>query len=326
MGRNKKNIILLTISFLFILQGCCLQNREKPQRQLIQSALKSRGSWKKRLICNRKSIITNKKEARAYLEFDIQTDGYYQLYVSIYHNWKKYWPYLYVKAVDCKGYEYTGFLFSEPRWYLNYNIGRWSMHTVNTNPFWYLHKGKLILEYHAESMISNWRQDEAPMEDIIAIDKFFFIPITDKDRNKISMNVIELESSYGEWNSLHYSPIYGIGLIETSLPKAVSYKKISIPISGYYTCYISALANSLPHRLKISLQKNLPNSKVKIVDILLNNSSDWEDYYVGQLYLDKGEYILKVKNDEMKEDRRVGIDYFLLFYDSISRDDVHCRG
>ncbi len=154
------------------------------------AAIDALGGWRKDKIDDKDVILTDKADTKGYIELEVPEDGFYQLYVSLYHSWRKYCPFLYFEVIDSKGKFYSSYIFSEPRWYLERGRGRWEFRSPTACPFLYLAKGKLKIKFWPESKKSCWDQKEAPMEGEVAIDKFVLIRV---DKEKMIHKNIRIE-------------------------------------------------------------------------------------------------------------------------------------
>lgn len=141
------------------------------------STVDATGSWQKGQIGNKYVILTDMANSVEHIDIHVPEDGFYQLYISLHHNWKKYCPFLYIEAVDSKRKKYCGYIFSEPRWYMKSKAGRWEMRSPSAGPFWYLHKGRLKLKFWLESKSSPWERKDSPMEAQVAIHNFILLRI-----------------------------------------------------------------------------------------------------------------------------------------------------
>ncbi|MFH2136960.1 MAG: hypothetical protein ABII88_00440 [Candidatus Omnitrophota bacterium] len=152
------------------------------------AAIKANGAWDKAKIDDREAIITDKAKANAYIKIEVPQDGIYQLYIGLYHNWRKFCPYLYVEAVDSNRKKFSGYVYSEPRWYMEKGQGRWEFRSPSATPFWRLTKGEMKIKFWLVAMNSCWEHKEVEVEDLVAVDEFVLIPFNENTR--IQYNII----------------------------------------------------------------------------------------------------------------------------------------
>ncbi len=152
------------------------------------SVNKAWGEWQKGRAGEKETIFTDKADVYEYMELEVPHSGYYQVYLSLYHNWREYCPFLYCKLIDCKGKTYLNYVFSEPRWYLPAGQGRWEYRCLNAEPYWYLHKGKLKISLWAQAKKSCWEVEDVSMPSSLAIGGFVLIPVDTKKRTHIIPN------------------------------------------------------------------------------------------------------------------------------------------
>ncbi|MFH1061646.1 MAG: hypothetical protein V1747_02010 [Candidatus Omnitrophota bacterium] len=184
-----KRIIKFGFIVLFIFAAADLvYAAEQPLTFLIKN---STGDWEKVLLDDRQAIATDKSNAVQTLNIDIPEDGYYQLYISLYHQWRKYCPFIYIKLTDAQGKHYYNYVFSEQRWYLPHGQGRWEYRSPSAEPFWKLRKGKAKIRFWADSKNSCWEQKTMKMEGKIFIDKFILIEVD--TRKMLQQNEIILK-------------------------------------------------------------------------------------------------------------------------------------
>ncbi|MBU1044849.1 MAG: hypothetical protein KJ915_10690 [Candidatus Omnitrophica bacterium] len=131
------------------------------------------GNWDKQTIEGKKVISTNVSGKIAQIDLIVPEDGYYQLYISLYHCWQEFTPFVFFKAKDIKGKRFEANVFSEPRWYLDPGQGRWEYRCISGNPYWQLSKGILSVKFWIGSRLSCWEDDnQTSVESFIAIDCF----------------------------------------------------------------------------------------------------------------------------------------------------------
>ena len=181
-----KRIKIKFLAFVFICTCVICLVLHAEQSFYSFPATDAKGSWQIGKIGDKNVILTEKANEKGYITIDVPKDGYYQLYISLYHSWRKYCPFLYIDVVDSKGKHYSNYTFSEPRWYLEAGKGRWEFRSPSAFPFWHLHEGKLKMEFWLVSKNSPWVLRRASVEGEVAIGKFVLIPI---EKNKmIQMN------------------------------------------------------------------------------------------------------------------------------------------
>ena len=139
-------------------------------------------AWEKGIIDTRQVIKSDQIGEAGEVELLVPEDGYYQLYIHLYHEWEKYCPYLFFNAIDSKSHREQGYIYSEYRWYLSPGQGRWEFRAPSAAPLWYFHKGLIQLKFWLESKDTCWNQVDVPAEAFVAIDQFILIPVVGKDK------------------------------------------------------------------------------------------------------------------------------------------------
>ena len=134
-------------------------------------------------------IATDKAEAKQTIEIDIPEDGCYQLYVRLYHEWRECCPFVYIKIVDSKYKSYSNCLFSETRWYMPQDQGRWEYRSPSAEPFWSLHKGRAKISFFVKAVNSCWENKTVSMEGRLFIDEFILVRVD--THNMIQVNKID---------------------------------------------------------------------------------------------------------------------------------------
>ena len=140
--KKKTFFILFIIYFLCLSSGFCEDGQFS-----VFPANDSAGKWEKVMFGEKEVIATDKAEAKQTIEIDIPEDGCYQLYVRLYHEWRECCPFVYIKIVDSKYKSYSNCLFSETRWYMPQDQGRWEYRSPSAEPFWSLHKGRAKISF-----------------------------------------------------------------------------------------------------------------------------------------------------------------------------------
>ncbi len=299
------------IYLFFIIISLCCSSGFTAEFALVKRAIETEGDWEKGVILEREVIFTKRNDTTSEIYFNIPGEGDYQLYAYVYHNWRKYSPFIYVEAEDSQGIRHTGYMFFEQCWYLDKDQpGRWLMHSPNAMPFWHLPKGKLSLTFSACGKKSIWDSRDVDMEDKIAIETFILAPVINNQRI-ISMGIIEPEFGRGRWMRQDYSDMYAAGLISSTLPGDISNSQISVTDTGDYMGVIS-LGGSQGHSIEISFTSG--DFKQKISVKKKSSLPFWETLAFVPLHLSKGEYAVDFKNTSEKKDFRdaVLIDYLLL--------------
>ncbi|MCP4649211.1 MAG: hypothetical protein GY853_03900 [PVC group bacterium] len=149
------------------------------------SAISAKG-WEREVIDSKEVITVDSSLETGYIDLDVPQDGNYQLYISLFHEWREYTPFIYFEVVDCKKKRYSGYLFSEPRWYFLPGEGRWEIRASSADPFWFLHKGKLKVKFWVGARNSCWDNKETGIEGKVAIDRFMLIPVNMHNKEQLS--------------------------------------------------------------------------------------------------------------------------------------------
>ncbi|MFH2145770.1 MAG: hypothetical protein ABII75_07065 [Candidatus Omnitrophota bacterium] len=173
---KKLKIIFTGIIFIYLFPFLCYAEQE----YYSFPAASAQGEWQISEVEDTKVLLTNKADVKGYLDMEVPREGCYQLYVNLYHEWKKSCPFLYIEALDSKGKYHSGYLFSEPRWYLKEDGGRWEMRSPSAIPYWRLPRGQLKIKFWIEAKSSCWEQKKTDMEEEVILKNFIIIPIDEK--------------------------------------------------------------------------------------------------------------------------------------------------
>lgn len=301
------------LAFIFLIAFLFLKSLEAAAEfGLIKKAVEAEGQWQKGIILDREVIFTDKNDAVFRIGFDVPWEGDYQLYAYVHQGWREYSPFIYVEAEDSRGIRHTGYMFFEDCWYISENSpGRWLMHSPSATPFWHLAEGELSLKFRVCGKSSVWEAQDTEMQDTVAIETLFLVPVISDDKQIISMEVVEPEFGAGSWDIYEYSDRYASGVISSNLAGQTSYSEINIPVSGDYIGALSIRADG-SYRIKISFENGKVSHKVIIEGE--EASSLWKLRYFGPIYLRKGKYTLEFKNllTKAKEISETSIDYLML--------------
>jgi len=172
--RNYRIIFkLIILSILLVL--CSSLNIEAQNATYHFDLNGAQGQWEHVQLDGRDVICTDTKNKTASLNIDIPEAGCYQLMVSLYHEWRKYCPFLYFKVTDSKGSSFSDYTFSEQRFYLEPGKGRWEYRCPSASPFWYLAKGEAKVKFWVEAKNDCWEGKDVPMEGKIFVEKLVLI-------------------------------------------------------------------------------------------------------------------------------------------------------
>ena len=174
----KKKILVLIITIINITYAYLLY-AEKLTYEF--STAQAKGDWESVVIDSKQAIMTDQADSVAKIEINIPEEGLYQLCVSLYHQWQKDCPFIYFQVVDARGKRYSGYIFSERRWYLVPGQGRWEERCLSQNSFWKLSKGTAKIKFWPKANNSCWEQKEIEMNRYIYIDKFILYKV-DKEK------------------------------------------------------------------------------------------------------------------------------------------------
>ena len=116
---KKLKIVFTGIIFIYLFPFLCYAGQE----YYSFPAANFRGEWQISEVEDAKVLLTNKADVVGHLDAEVPKGGHYQLYINLYHKWRESCPFLYIEALDSKGVQHCGYLFSEPRWYLKENEG-----------------------------------------------------------------------------------------------------------------------------------------------------------------------------------------------------------
>jgi len=278
----------------------------------VKKAFEAQGEWQKGIVLDRKVIFTNKNRAASKIMFEVPQEGDYQLYVYVYHNWRKYSPFIFFEAKDAKGAVHKGYMFLEHCWYLgSEDKGRWLIHSPSAEPFWHLSRGRLFLRFWVQGMSSMWSDREVEMEDIVAIENFFLAPVITKNGNPVSLELIDPEFGSGSCNAVSYSPGYAAGLIEAPAFSCSSHSDVEVPFSGSYVGVISMHTQN-PYKAEVSFSSNDFKNQVTIGQD--TRRPFWESKVFGPVFLKAGKYDLGFKNVSVKSwvPSEILVDYVIL--------------
>lgn len=271
-------------------------------------SINSQGVWEKGIITNRNCIFTATAGALSSIEAYVSSPGKYQLFAYIYHNWRdrEVFPCIYTEAIDSTGKKHAGSHMIENIWYLNEKKrGRWFFIALSDNPYWTLPKGKLQIKFWVKGKRSPWENEIIPMENNIAIESFFILPVLGSNSESVSLGIIHPESGRGNWGVIHYHPLHATNLIEAAEKDALFSYTIYVPKSAYYRGWISVLSYQ-NNQLKLILKGD---SKKHEADVRLKSDHNWSLVTTKTLYLQKGSYTLSFRSSSLN---KISIDYFLL--------------
>ncbi|MFH1460416.1 MAG: hypothetical protein ABIG64_08650 [Candidatus Omnitrophota bacterium] len=188
----RKIIQILTISIIFI-----SFNRYLYAENLFYpfDARDITGKWQESVIEQDEVIKTASLKTKGKIQLNIPEDGFYQLCIELYHNWHKFCPFIYFNTRDSQGKTFSDFLFSEKRWYLPENSGRWEMRALSANPFWFLHKGELNIEFWLESKQSCWDKQDKEIEGEFYIKRFILVKVDMLEKSDKNFQTKNLEKT-----------------------------------------------------------------------------------------------------------------------------------
>jgi len=166
----KKVIRVYFLCFLLIVSaGFCAES------YLVKQAVEARGDWKKGVLLGREVLMTGQNNATAEITLDVPEDGDYYIYATVFQNWRKYTPFIYIEARDAQGNKHSDYTFFEHCWYLDKDEpGRWLTHSFNASP-WHLPKGRVSLIFSACGKKSVWGSQDIKMENILAVKEFILV-------------------------------------------------------------------------------------------------------------------------------------------------------
>jgi hypothetical protein len=283
--RIKKRLNKSLLFCLFIITFILFRVDLYAEAGLIIDATNSQGYWEKGLVTNRKAVFTDKPFVVSEIQANIPISGRYQIFAHVYHNWRRFFPCIYMEAIDSEEKEHKGSHKIENIWYLNGNEkGRWFFISLAENPYWDLPKGKLSLKFWAAGKKSGWDNSEVPMEGRIYIENFFIVPVLNTETNMFLPFIINVESGKGNWDISYYDPRYATNLIKTKKKNSVFLYEVNMPLSGYYQLLISVIS-PLNNRIEISAGNKLKKQKI---NIKLNNQNQWSLVSTKPFYLVKG--------------------------------------
>ncbi|MBI4846214.1 MAG: hypothetical protein HY810_07065 [Candidatus Omnitrophica bacterium] len=147
------------------------------------------GSWQVSEIEGKEVITTAESDAFEQINIMVPKEGNYQLYVSLYHRWIEFAPFLYARIVDSKGKVHHSYVFSEPRWYLEKGQGRWEYRCFSAEPYWHLPKGRLKIKFWVKAKRSSWKQDDVPMPADISIGDFVLVPVNEQTNEQLNLTL-----------------------------------------------------------------------------------------------------------------------------------------
>ncbi|MBU4478025.1 MAG: hypothetical protein KKH34_02910 [Candidatus Omnitrophica bacterium] len=159
------------------------------QSYYVYSAQDTCGAWQKGKIGEKETIFTDRADVYEYMELEVPESGYYQVYLSLYHNWRKCCPFLYCKLIDSKGKSYLNYVFSEPRWYLEEGQGRWEYRCLSAEPYWYLHKGNVKIKFWVQAKKSCWEREDVLMPSSLAVGEFVLIPVDTEEKVHVNLTL-----------------------------------------------------------------------------------------------------------------------------------------
>lgn len=253
--------------------------------------------FRKGFFLNRPSLLSDRINAIDVLKISVPKNGRYCIYTYVYNNETKSWPVISVKGVNGKN-KYSDYIFFEPIWYLGKasTRGRWIFHAIGGSKPWYLEKGDLTLFLKLNSKISSWKNEDADLKNMVAINSFILVPV---EENYAGLtNVIETEGFIGGWEKTDYTPRFATGIMHTATTSSTMTKNIPLP-SGNYNIYVCAYAPK--------------GASLKINDAVIEIpiSANWTLLPVCQAECQNGVFELNVTN--LSEDKNyVAIDYFVI--------------
>lgn len=293
----------LAVLFAAALSNCLVFAGD---RGLVRHAVEAKGDWERGIVLKRAVLLTDKNSASAAIDFEVPVEGDYQLYAYVYHNWRKYTPFISFEARDSAGDTHSGYMFFEPIWYLDKELpGRWVMHSPNAMPFWHLPEGRLSLRFRATGRDSMWDQDDSGMEGIIALETLILVPVSDG----FSASSMDPEFLQGGAQDMIYSEDHGTGIAVVSENK-VSYREIRLPVSGNYMALFSLYSRG-PYKLEVSFSKGGVDRDFIIEDQAA--SSLWRNAVSGQFYIEAGDYTVGLRDiSGSAAGNGMAVDYFIL--------------
>jgi len=304
---NKKITLraLYSVVFLFVF----LINPAYPGPALVINASDSTGEWSKGVVTGRQVIFSGKPSIKSEIQVYVEKGGKYQLFSYIHHNWRKAIPRIYVEVSNDGGVLYEGYHKIENIWYLDRsNPGRWFMVSLTKDPYWELPEGKFTIRFWVDGGKDIWNNDNAAMEDLISIDKFFLVPVQESGGNLYLPWLIYPEAGKGNWDILEYHPRYATNLVESSQNAQTLTIPVNVPYSDYFRLWVS-LFSPLDNELEMVIQSKADKQKTSIK---IKGRDIWSFVSSDLMHLNQGEYVIILKHTIAD---KILIDYLMFLPD-----------
>lgn len=308
-----KKTVIRTSLLLVLISGAII-SRVFAGTSIVIPSIDMSGEWDHGTITKREAVLTDNAGAVARITINIASAGKYQLLAYVYHNWRKASPVLYMEATDSKGHVHKGYHVLEKILYLrDETAGRWFFISLADNPYWELPGGELRIRIWAKGLNDPWVKAEVPMEDAVAIDRLFILPVENFSGEKYLSWLVNSETAQGNPEICDYYPAYGTHLIGSRKFADPALFSLDVPYDGHYRLGFSVFA-SMGSSLKFKLQNKAQGLRQ---DIVIKASPTWSFAMSDRVYLNRGNYSFTLGSNTKKETL---IDYLVLLPDTGQKD------
>lgn len=228
------------------------------------------GDWKNKEIAHRIALMADEDGQMGFIDINVPTKGYYQIYASFLHTWDRASPRVDIIIHQNGQTRLTGYYTGEPGELSHQNEGRWLFKSFNRGELIALDKGKARVEFRLSAIRHIRKNQNSAIEKEVYLGSLLVVP---GNITTGFMNILEAERAQGGWDIIEYKAEERCGILE-SIEGEQALLNITIPKSGTYRL-IALLRNEKETEITVSFVSK-KQSAPSPTTILLNSDKHWK--------------------------------------------------